>query len=248
MSRKDHLGDHSGDNDPINSQFGTCLDSWAVVTCAKLWLDWPIKIKLEQAEFLQVFNYEPINILWIPVPLSCFLVNYTDVIMNCPGVSIRRQLHCLFNHVLKRTSRKTSKFRVTFVRGIHRWPVDSPHKGPVKRKIFPFDDVIMSPTHHVTIDSEDPVLQALQGHPFDRQAALLDLAVVTVLVQVPGQAEVSNLYHQLRTHPAHRNNLHHLEFTEEKFSKTSPSSQFPTLKHKLRHLDEILHHWRYRMS
>ena len=32
---------------------------------------------------------------------------------------------------------------LVFVRGIHRWPVDSPHKGPVTRKMFPFDDVIM---------------------------------------------------------------------------------------------------------
>ena len=30
-----------------------------------------------------------------------------------------------------------------FVRGIHRWPVNSPHKGPVTRKMFPFDDAIM---------------------------------------------------------------------------------------------------------
>ena len=30
------------------------------------------------------------------------------------------------------------------VRRINRWPVDSPHKGPVMRKIFPFDDVIMN--------------------------------------------------------------------------------------------------------
>ena len=29
------------------------------------------------------------------------------------------------------------------VRGIHRGPVNSPHKGPVTRKMFPFDDVIM---------------------------------------------------------------------------------------------------------
>ena len=29
------------------------------------------------------------------------------------------------------------------VRGIHRWPVNSPHKRPVTRKMFPFDDVIM---------------------------------------------------------------------------------------------------------
>ena len=32
---------------------------------------------------------------------------------------------------------------LAFVRGIHRWPVNSPYKGPVTRKMFPFDDVIM---------------------------------------------------------------------------------------------------------
>ena len=32
---------------------------------------------------------------------------------------------------------------LAFVRGIHRWPVNSPHKRPVTQKIFPFDDVIM---------------------------------------------------------------------------------------------------------
>ena len=32
---------------------------------------------------------------------------------------------------------------LAFVSGIHRWPVNSPHKWPVKRKMFPFDDVIM---------------------------------------------------------------------------------------------------------
>ena len=28
-------------------------------------------------------------------------------------------------------------------RGIHQWPVDSPHEGPVTQKMFPIDDVIM---------------------------------------------------------------------------------------------------------
>ena len=32
---------------------------------------------------------------------------------------------------------------LAFVLGIHRWPVNSPHKWPVTRKMFPFDDVIM---------------------------------------------------------------------------------------------------------
>ena len=31
---------------------------------------------------------------------------------------------------------------LAFVRGIHRWPVNAPQKGPVTRKMFPFDDVI----------------------------------------------------------------------------------------------------------
>ena len=32
---------------------------------------------------------------------------------------------------------------LAFVRGIHRWPVNFPHKGPVTGKMFPFDTVIM---------------------------------------------------------------------------------------------------------
>ena len=36
-----------------------------------------------------------------------------------------------------------SSASLAFVRGIHRGPVNSPHKWPVTRKIVPFDDVIM---------------------------------------------------------------------------------------------------------
>ena len=36
-----------------------------------------------------------------------------------------------------------SSASLVFVRGIHRWPVNSSHKGPVTQKMFPFDDVIM---------------------------------------------------------------------------------------------------------
>ena len=32
-----------------------------------------------------------------------------------------------------------SSASLAFVRGIHRWPVNSTHKGPVSRKMFPFD-------------------------------------------------------------------------------------------------------------
>ena len=39
--------------------------------------------------------------------------------------------------------RHQSSASLAFVRGIHRRPVNSPHKWPVTRKMFPFDDVIM---------------------------------------------------------------------------------------------------------
>ena len=56
------------------------------------------------------------------------------------------QLHgCFLNCLFRRRSKKTSKLRVTglCVQGIHRWTVNSPHKWPVTRKMFPFGDVIM---------------------------------------------------------------------------------------------------------
>ena len=39
-----------------------------------------------------------------------------------------------------------SSASLALVRGIHRWQVNSPHKGTVTRKMFPFDGVIMN-TH-----------------------------------------------------------------------------------------------------
>ena len=40
-------------------------------------------------------------------------------------------------------SKHQSSASLAIVRGIHRWPVNSPHKEPVAREMFPFDDVIM---------------------------------------------------------------------------------------------------------
>ena len=39
--------------------------------------------------------------------------------------------------------KQQSSASLAVVRGIHRWPVNSPDKGPVTRKMYPFDDVIM---------------------------------------------------------------------------------------------------------
>ena len=51
---------------------------------------------------------------------------------------------CLFNNLFRRRSKKTSKLRVTGLCEENLpGPVTSPNKGPVMRKMFPFDDVIM---------------------------------------------------------------------------------------------------------
>ena len=60
------------------------------------------------------------------------------------GVSNHQPHDCLPNVYSGANQRKhQSSASLAFARGIHRWPVNSPHKGPVTRKIFPFDDVIM---------------------------------------------------------------------------------------------------------
>ena len=41
---------------------------------------------------------------------------------------------------------------LAFVRGIHRGPVNSPHKWPVTRKMFPFDDLIMDIIRNMCTD------------------------------------------------------------------------------------------------
>ena len=60
------------------------------------------------------------------------------------GVSNHQPHDCLLNRVFRRRSKKTSKLRVTgLCAGNSPGPVNSPHKGPVTRKMFPFDDFIM---------------------------------------------------------------------------------------------------------
>ena len=44
-----------------------------------------------------------------------------------------------------------SSVSLAFVWGVHRGPVNSPHKWPVTRKMFPFDDVIMGWVNHTML-------------------------------------------------------------------------------------------------
>ena len=58
------------------------------------------------------------------------------------GVSDHQPRDCLLNRLFRRRSKKTSNLRVTGL-CFGNSPVNSLHKWPVTRKMFPFDDVIM---------------------------------------------------------------------------------------------------------
>ena len=60
------------------------------------------------------------------------------------GLSNHQPHDCLLKCLFRRCSMKTSKLRVTgLCAGNHWWPVNSQHKWPVTRKMFPFHDLIM---------------------------------------------------------------------------------------------------------
>ena len=71
-------------------------------------------------------------------------IHYNDVIMGAIASQFT-SLASVYSAVwLGADQRKhQSSASLAFVRGIHRRLVNSPHKGPVTRKMFPFDDVIM---------------------------------------------------------------------------------------------------------
>ena len=80
--------------------------------------------------------------------INCIRINFVMSLHwrhnDHDGVSNHQPHGCLLNRLFRRRSKKTSKLRVTgFCVGNSPGPVNSPHKGPVTRKMFPFDHVIM---------------------------------------------------------------------------------------------------------
>ena len=67
--------------------------------------------------------------------------HYNDVIMSAIASQITSLT--LVYPIVNDQRKNQSSASLAFVWGIHRWPVNSPHKGPVTRKMFPFDGVIM---------------------------------------------------------------------------------------------------------
>ena len=70
------------------------------------------------------------------------IIHYSDVIMGATASQITSLL-IVYSTVYSGADQRKhqNSASLDFERGIHRWPVNSPHKGPVTRKMFPFDDV-----------------------------------------------------------------------------------------------------------
>ena len=70
--------------------------------------------------------------------------HYNDTIMGAFASQIT-SLTIVYSIVYSNADQREhqSSAALALVRGLHRGPVNSPHKWPVTRKMFPFDDVIM---------------------------------------------------------------------------------------------------------
>ena len=82
--------------------------------------------------------------MWFAEPLCRPLIaHYNDVIIGAIASQII-SLTIVYATVYSDADKKyQSSASLAFVRGISRRPVNSPHKWPVTRKMFPFDDVII---------------------------------------------------------------------------------------------------------
>ena len=80
---------------------------------------------------------QSVHSLYIPM-------HYNDVTMGAIASQITSLTIVYLTDYSGADKRKhESSASLAFVLGIHRGPVNSPHKWPVTRKMFPFDDVIM---------------------------------------------------------------------------------------------------------
>ena len=118
--------------------------------------------------------HAPVYFVKLIQVMTCHLSHYDDVIMGAIASQIT-SLTIVYSIVYSDADQRKhqSSTSLAFLRGIHRGPVNSPHKGPVTRKMFPFDDVIMwclsSTQFNINIFSVGPqenILQSIKIHSY----------------------------------------------------------------------------------
>ena len=120
------------------------LKIWCILW---LFLQWVTLIH-QPPIFWQLGTSNPKSQHPIDISLKLLIQDYSRISLqwrhnDCDGVSNHRRIDCLLNRLSRRNSKETSKLRVTGLCEGNS-PVNSPHKGPVTRKMVPFDDVIIS--------------------------------------------------------------------------------------------------------
>ena len=88
--------------------------------------------------------------------------HYNDVIMGTIASQIT-SLTIVYSTVYSDADQRKhqSSASLAFVRGIHRGPVNSPHRWQVTRKIFPFDDVVRKPLPELKLPYHHQGLRAM---------------------------------------------------------------------------------------
>ena len=104
-------------------------------------------------EYVAIWHWVTAIEIWAPIPYMNFILgkglshtsqlidsHYNNVIMSAMAsqiISLMILYSTFYSDADQRKHQRSAS--LAFVRGIHRWPV----YGPVTRKMFPFDDVIM---------------------------------------------------------------------------------------------------------
>ena len=96
-----------------------------------------LKLNVKILYAIWMLCYKEDNIRCVRITMTCLWTRWR---LKSPSLNI------VYSAVYSGADQRKhqSSASLAFVRGIHRWPVNSPHKWPVTRKMFPFDDVIMS--------------------------------------------------------------------------------------------------------
>ena len=121
----------------VNNLHHTVLHgcNYSSMSQSRCWFNWSLLVNGDPGRSANsVHDFWDVVYMHNRYVIMSTLAQITGVWIVCPTVCSSRS---------KKTLNDQCSASLAFVRGIHRWPVDSPHKEPVTRKMFPFDDVIM---------------------------------------------------------------------------------------------------------
>ena len=154
---------------------------WHMITCPCFWY------LLYFIQHCNITSWTTRNKKWNIKRIQC---HYDDVIMTMLASQIT-SLTVVYSIVYSSVNQRKhqSSASLAFVRAIHRGPVNFPHKWPVTRKMFPFDDVIMTTFHSRKI--------ICSFHPLDNVLNIKKRPEVNIYLSVMVSIQIENQEIQL---------------------------------------------------